>query len=61
MLITGANRGLGKAISICLAERGYTLLLHGRSEKNFDDLLEYIPFPEKHIVICAYFAERNSV
>ncbi len=37
-LITGAGKGIGKAISIALAELGYDIIALGRNEQNLNQL-----------------------
>jgi short-subunit dehydrogenase len=39
-LITGATGGIGSAIAHTLAEQGYTLILHGRSQAKLNKLLQ---------------------
>ncbi|MCC3153769.1 SDR family oxidoreductase [Hymenobacter sp. BT770] len=45
-LVTGASRGIGRALSLLLAQRGYDLLLVARSEAQLQDLAREIG--EKH-------------
>jgi NAD(P)-dependent dehydrogenase (short-subunit alcohol dehydrogenase family) len=40
ILVTGATDGLGRAVARELAERGATLLLHGRSEERLEEVVE---------------------
>ena len=41
-LVTGASRGIGRAISLSLAHRGYDLLLVARSEEELMTLAQEI-------------------
>ena len=41
-IITGASKGLGKALAHQLAEKGYDLLLVARSEKMLAELADQI-------------------
>lgn len=50
-LITGATGGIGSAIAYKLADQGYTLILHGRSQSKLDTLL--LGLPGKHYSISA--------
>ena len=36
IVVTGAGSGIGRSISITLAERGHTLILLGRSLENLE-------------------------
>ena len=43
-LVTGASRGIGKAISIELAKNGATIAINYNSDANFDNsTYEYLP------------------
>lgn len=42
VLVTGATRGIGKAVAIGLAKHGATVLLHGRNAAVLDQLYEEI-------------------
>src|SRR5215210_7690999 len=39
ILITGATDGLGRGLANALADRGHTVLVHGRSQERIDDTL----------------------
>jgi len=41
-LITGASRGIGRAIAVRIAAEGYSLLLHGRDEKALNETAELV-------------------
>lgn len=38
ILVTGANRGIGKAVATALVKQGATVILHGRRERPLDEL-----------------------
>jgi len=57
-LITGASRGIGKALSIQLAEAGYNLMLIARSATELEDLSFIIK--NKYKVDVRYFASDLS-
>jgi NAD(P)-dependent dehydrogenase (short-subunit alcohol dehydrogenase family) len=39
ILVTGATSGLGRGVAHDLAERGHTVLVHGRDQRKVDDLV----------------------
>jgi uncharacterized protein len=53
-LITGASKGIGKAIAINLAQKGHAVLLVARSEQLLKELSEEIS--QQYNVATAYFA-----
>ena len=42
ILVTGANRGIGRAVSRDLARHGATVILHGRDARALDALYDEI-------------------
>lgn len=42
VLITGANRGIGKAIALCCAKHGARLLLHARNQNSLEALTDQL-------------------
>lgn len=42
-LITGATGGIGSAIAVEMATRGYSLVLHGRNERKLTKLCQQLP------------------
>ncbi len=59
-LITGATGGLGKAFVRVLAERGYDLLLTGRSEEKLQSLQKEIEEEFSNIKTYAYAADLSD-
>jgi len=51
-LITGASRGIGKAIAILLAQNGVNLSLNSRSEEGLKNLKEELEQYKVDIVLC---------
>ncbi len=45
-LVTGASRGLGRDMAVCLAEAGATVLCAGRSVKDLDATVKAITAQE---------------
>lgn len=57
-LVTGASRGIGQQIGICLAQHGVNVVLHGRKKENMAATLKMLePFDVKTHVAAA---ELNS-
>jgi NAD(P)-dependent dehydrogenase (short-subunit alcohol dehydrogenase family) len=48
IIVTGAGSGIGRSISIILAERGYTLILLGRNLENLESTKRLLKNPEQH-------------
>jgi NAD(P)-dependent dehydrogenase (short-subunit alcohol dehydrogenase family) len=57
ILITGATDGLGRGLAAALAERGDTVLVHGRSQERIDATLAELP-GEGH---RGYLADLSSL
>ncbi len=57
--ITGSARGLGRAMSIALAARGWTVTGCSRSEKNLSSLREILPSP--HLFFQADVKNESTV
>ncbi len=53
-LITGAGRGLGKSIAICLAREGARVVINSRSKEDLKELIQELPSPKgaKHQWLC---------
>jgi len=58
IVVTGAGSGIGRSISIALAERGHTLILLGRSFENLEFTKRLLKNPEQHQ--CHTCDIRNS-
>jgi len=62
VLVTGASRGIGKAISIAVAQSGAEVILVARDEKKLKQVKEEINhFKGKAVVIKADFSKENEV
>ncbi len=60
-LVTGATRGLGRAIAVELAKQGAQLTVNSRSEKDLEALLKEISvFPGNHKAFCGDLEEEGS-
>ena len=58
IVVTGAGSGIGRSISITLAERGHTLIMLGRSLENLKFTKRLLKNPEQHQ--CHTCDIRNS-
>lgn len=62
VLVTGASRGIGKAISIAIAQSGAEVILVARDEERLKQVKEEINhFKGKAVVIKADFSKENEV
>jgi NAD(P)-dependent dehydrogenase (short-subunit alcohol dehydrogenase family) len=61
ILVTGATDGLGRAVATELAERGATLLLHGRDETRLADTVERIKAKTQNEKLRTYRADFSSL
>jgi NAD(P)-dependent dehydrogenase (short-subunit alcohol dehydrogenase family) len=61
ILVTGATDGLGRAVATELAERGATLLLHGRDETRLADTAERIRAETQNDKLHTYRADFSSL
>jgi NAD(P)-dependent dehydrogenase (short-subunit alcohol dehydrogenase family) len=61
ILITGATDGLGRAVAAELADRGATLLLHGRSEDRGQQTLSEISAQTPNAALTYYRADFDSL
>lgn len=61
ILITGANRGIGLAISLLFEKEGASLVLGVRSAEGIDSLKTKMHFPEKHMFLEMDISNKESV
>lgn len=61
ILITGANRGLGRGISEKLANEGYSLILHSRNPDALEGLLSKLENRAQHEICSADFRDSDSL
>jgi NAD(P)-dependent dehydrogenase (short-subunit alcohol dehydrogenase family) len=61
ILVTGATDGLGRAVAAELAERGATLLLHGRDETRLAGTFERIRAETQNEKLRTYRADFSSL
>jgi 3-oxoacyl-[acyl-carrier protein] reductase len=60
-LITGASKGIGKAISIALASEGTRCILVSRSCENLEKLRAELKNPERHTVVAADLMKPEEI
>ncbi|WP_418262293.1 3-ketoacyl-ACP reductase [Flavobacterium faecale] len=61
-LITGAGKGIGKAVAIALAKEGVNVILVARTQTDIDTVAaEIAPFGVKTLALTADVADINSV
>lgn len=60
VLVTGASRGIGRAIAGVLAHRGATVALHGSNRVGLEETLRSLP-GRGHTIVCADLADFASL
>ena len=61
-LITGAGKGIGKAVAIALAKEGVNLILLARTQSDIDEVAREIKaFGVKTLALTADVSDINSV
>ncbi|MFE0105939.1 SDR family NAD(P)-dependent oxidoreductase [Streptomyces sp. NPDC059009] len=60
-LITGATQGLGRALALDLAERGHTLLLHGRDQGRLDAVVAEVGDASPGADVRTYLADLGDL
>lgn len=61
ILVTGANRGIGRSICLALDQKGYSLILHSRKQSDLKSLLEDCIHPELHSTVTADFSDDAAL
>lgn len=61
ILITGADKGIGRTLAVQLAREGHELLLHGSKQDSLDSLVLQLPLSGKYNILIADFASEESV
>ena len=60
ILVTGASSGIGRGISVSLAQEGATLILFGRNKKKLEETLMLLPGSE-HVVFVADLTDNQAL
>ena len=61
ILITGATDGLGKALALDLAGKGYRLLLHGRDQGRLEEVADQVAAANSEAGVHTYVADFSSL
>ena len=61
ILITGATDGLGKALALDLADKGYRLLLHGRDQSRLEEVADQVLTANSAAKVSTYLADFSSL
>jgi short-subunit dehydrogenase len=60
-VLTGASSGIGAALAVCLAQRGYELVLVARSSERLARLVEQLPASERHVWVSIDLARPAEI
>ena len=61
ILVSGAGSGIGRAITITLAEAGYPVLLLGRKREALEETLSMLAEPVNHKIIVADMRDASAL
>jgi NAD(P)-dependent dehydrogenase (short-subunit alcohol dehydrogenase family) len=61
ILISGAGSGIGRAISITMADAGYPIILLGRKRKYLEATLSMLRAPAKHTIMAADVRDAQAI
>ena len=61
ILISGAGSGIGRAITITMADAGYPVVLLGRNRHSLEETLSFLRIPSKHPIIAADIRDAQSL
>jgi len=61
ILISGAGSGIGRAITITMADAGYPIILLGRNRHSLEETLSSLRTPSKHTIIAADIRDAQSL
>lgn len=61
ILVSGAGSGIGQAISVKLAQLGWSVILMGRHEKSLNETLDRLDHSDAHHVAVADIRDHQSI
>ena len=61
ILVSGAGSGIGRAITITMADAGYPIILLGRNRQSLEETLSFLKTPSKHTIITADIRDAQSL
>jgi NAD(P)-dependent dehydrogenase (short-subunit alcohol dehydrogenase family) len=59
-LITGAGSGMGRATAIAMAEKGYRVILAGRTRSLLDETLSMMQPTQPHLIACVDMRDKHA-